>query len=270
MPVVPTQFAQTSPAEVYDRLFVPALFGPWGHTLCELAGVEPGHRVLDVACGTGACAVAVAERLAGTGRVDGLDVNAEMLAVARRKAAPVRWHEGRAEELPFEADTFDRVLSQFAFMFFDDPPQALREMVRILRPGGRLVVAVCDGIDHSPGYAVLTELLHRLFGHEVADAFRAPFALGDRDRLRTIVQEANLTEAEIIRRDGIVRFASVEALVSTERACAWTLGGVLNDDQFSRLLAAAKESLQPFTTPDGSIAFGMPALCLVADAPAAD
>ena len=255
---------------MYDRLFVPALFGPWGDRLCDVAKVQQGQQILDVACGTGACALASARRLDGQGRVVGIDASPEMLAVARRKDAPVEWHEGRAEELPFDNGTFDRVLSQFGLMFFDDQPQALREMSRVLRPHGRLVVAVCDGIDHSPGYAVLTELLHRLFGYEIADAFRAPFALGDRDRLRSILREAGLRAADVIRHDGAVRFASIEAMVSAERACAWTLGGLLDGDQFSRLLAAAQESLQPFSGEDGSVSFGMPALCIVVDSPSAE
>jgi hypothetical protein len=142
-------------------------------------------------------------------------------------------------------------------------------MLRVLRPGGRVVVAVCDGLDHSPGYAVLTELLHRLFGAEVAEAFRAPFALGDRDRLRAIARAADVGAFEDLRVDGTVRFASIEALVSAERACVWTLGGLLDDEQLTRLLDAAEESLAPFATEDGAVAFGMPALCLVVDKPAA-
>ena len=259
----------TAPADVYDQLFVPALFGPWGEALCELADVQPGHDVLDVACGTGACARAATRRLSGRGRVVGLDANPEMLKVARRRAPDVEWREGSAEALPFAAGEFDRVVSQFGFMFFEDPPQALREMRRVVAPGGRLVVAVCDGIDHSPGYAVLTELLHRLFGHDIAEAFRAPFALGDRDRLRTIAHDAGLDSAEILRRDGIVRFDTIADLVAAERACAWTLGGLLDEDQFSRLLEAAQESLLPFTDDNGRVSFTMPALCLVDGYPAA-
>jgi ubiquinone/menaquinone biosynthesis C-methylase UbiE len=267
MSAIRSRAASHSPAEVYDELFVPALFGQWAETVCDLAEIEPGQEVLDVACGTGACALAVAARLQGRGLACGLDPNPDMLAVARAKGSWVEWREGRAEDLPFAAASFDRVVSQFGLMFFDDRPKALREMTRVLRPRGRLVVVVCDGIDHSPGYAVLTELLHRLFGSEVADAFRAPFALGDRDRVRAIARQAGVDAAEIVRRDGTVRFASIDALVSAERACAWTLGGLLEDDEFERLRTAAEESLRPFTADDGSLVFGMPALCLVAAKP---
>jgi ubiquinone/menaquinone biosynthesis C-methylase UbiE len=254
----------TSPAEIYDRLFVPALFAPWGRVLCGLTGVASGQRVLDVGCGTGALTLAAAERVAPGGAVVGLDANPEMLAVARRKPIDVAWHEGRAEALPFDDASFDAVLSQFAMMFFDDSSAALREMRRVLRADARLVVAVCDAVAHSPGYAALAALLDRLFGRPIGDAFRAPFALGDAERLRGICAEAGLADAHIERRDGLVRFASVDAMVSAERACVWTLGGLLDEGQFARLREAAQDALRAFVKADGRIEFTMPALLISA------
>ncbi|MFW5877029.1 MAG: methyltransferase domain-containing protein [Myxococcota bacterium] len=235
--------------------------------ITDVAEVTRGQRVLDVACGTGVLACAAAHRVGSEGSVVGLDPNEAMLAVARRKPTHVEWRAGAAEALPFEDGVFDRVVSQFGFMFFEDKRAALGEAMRVLRPGGRLAFAVCDGLDHSPGYAVFTELLHRLFGPEVAQAFRAPFTLGDRDRLRALCDEAGITGAKVERHDGTVRFDSIASLVSTERACAWTLGGVLDDAQFQRLLDAAEESLRPFATASGTLEFVMPALILTADKP---
>ena len=88
-----------SPAEVYDELFVPALFQQWGAIIAEVAAIEPGQRVLDVACGTGVLSCAAAERVGIGGTVVGLDPNHEMLTVARRKSASIEWHDGRAESL---------------------------------------------------------------------------------------------------------------------------------------------------------------------------
>lgn len=256
--------ATRSPAEIYDEQFVPALFRPWGPVLCEVARIGPGQRALDVGCGTGALTLAVAERVVPGGAVVGLDPNPDMLAAARRKGARVEWRDGRAEALPFADASFDAVVSQFAMMFFDDRVAALREARRVLRPGGRLALAVCDAVERSPGYAALAGVLDRLFGPSVANAFRAPFALGDASLLRALCRDAGLADAQIARRQGTVRFASIDALVSTERACVWTLGGLLDDAQFERLLHEAQGVLRPFVGADGKVAFTMPALLITA------
>lgn len=259
--------ATRSPAEVYEEFFVPALFQQWGSRVAAEAGIGPGERVLDVACGTGVLACAAAERVGLGGAVVGLDPNEEMLAVARRKSAQIEWRAGRAESLPFPDESFDAVVSQFGFMFFEDRPAALREMLRVLRPGGRLAVAVCDSLEHSPGYAAVAELLQRLFGDRVADAFRAPFVLGNPQLLLALCSEAEIAEAKVTRHEGRVRFASIKALISTERACVWTLGGMLDDVQFERLQEEAEQALRPFVTAEGTVDFAMPTLIITASKP---
>jgi ubiquinone/menaquinone biosynthesis C-methylase UbiE len=253
-----------SPAEVYDAQFVPALFAHWGPIVAAEAEVREGDRVLDVACGTGALTIAVADIVGKSGSVVGLDTNPEMLAVARRKPTQIEWLEGRAEALPLPDDSFDAVVSQFGFMFFNDRPQALREMMRVLKPGGRMAVAVCDAVENSSGYGTFALLLDRLFGREVGNAFRAPFSLGDPGRLHEICREAGMESAQIVRRNEKVRFRSIDALVSTERACVWTLGGVLTDDQFERLLRESETCLMPFLIDGGAIEFDMPSLIIKA------
>jgi SAM-dependent methyltransferase len=256
--------ATRSPAEVYEAEFVPALFRPFTATVLDAAAVTPGQRVLDVACGTGVLARAAAARVGLGGAVTGLDANPEMLAVARRLDGSIEWIDGRAEALPQSDASFDAVVSQFGLMFFDDRAAALREMRRVLRPAGRLAVAVCDAVERSPGYGALAALLQTLFGARVADAFRAPFAIGDATVLRAIAAQAGLEGAEVLQRTADVRFGSVDALVSAERACVWTLGGLLDDTQFDALRREARRALASFVQPDGSVAFAMPALVIVA------
>jgi SAM-dependent methyltransferase len=256
--------AARGPADVYDESFVPALFAQWGPVVAEAAGVGRGERVLDVACGTGALTLAVADRVGPAGSVVGLDANPEMLAVARRKPTAIEWVEGRAEAPPLPDASFDAVVSQFGLMFFDDRAGALRQMMRVLRPGGRMAVAVCDAVENSPGYAAFAALLDRLFGTAVGDAFRAPFVLGDPVQLLAIARAAGIGNASVAQHRGAVRFASVASLVATERACAWTLGGLLDEEQFARLLEGAKTELEPFVGAGGSILFDMPALILTA------
>src|SRR5262245_10294831 len=127
---------ERDPAEVYDELFVPALFAQWGPRIAEAVAIRPGQDVLDVGCGTGVLARAAAERAGrgggSGGRVVGLDPNEQMLAVARRKPTAITWQSGRAEALPFDNASFDAVVSQFALMFFESRPTAIAEMLRVL------------------------------------------------------------------------------------------------------------------------------------------
>ncbi len=243
-----------SAAEVYEAFFVPALFQQWTGQMADAAVIRSGQRVLDVACGTGALTRAVAERVGPTGSVVGLDLNEGMLAVARQKAPAIEWRQGRAEALPFADDHFDAVVSQFGLMFFSDQPAALREMARVARPGGRLAVAVWDGLERSPGYAALAALLLRLFGEEVAQSLAAPFSLGDLQVVRRLLAEAGLAGAEITTRPGTARFPSLQDWITTDIK-GWTLADVLDDDQFARLRVEAERDLQRFVRADGTVAF---------------
>lgn len=250
---------ERDPAEVYDELFVPALFEQWGPRIAEAAAIKPGQDVLDVGCGTGVLARAAAERMGPKGRVVGLDPNEQMLAVARRKPTAVTWQLGRAEALPFGDASFDAVVSQFALMFFESKATAIAEMLRVLRPGGRLAIAVWDALERTPGYLVLTELLRELFGSEVAGAMRAPFALGDRHELQRLLAGAGADGIEVKTQPGNASFASVDAMISTERACVWTLGGLLDERQFGLLRGRTRDVLRPFIRSDGSVQFDCPA-----------
>lgn len=250
---------ERDPAEIYDELFVPALFAQWGPRVAGAAAIGPGQRVLDVGCGTGVLARAAAERVGPQGLVVGLDPNAQMLAVARRKPSGVVWQSGAAEALPFDDASFDAVVSQFALMFVESTSVAIAEMLRVLRPGGRLAVAVWDSLDRAPGYRALTELLRDLFGGEIAGAMHAPFTLGDRGRLVRLFADAGAADADVQTQTGTVCFASIDAMINTERACVWTLGGMLNGQQFARLRQGAQGALQPFVRSDGSVQFDCPA-----------
>src|SRR5215475_12553499 len=99
-------------AELYERYLVPPVTLPWAVDLVERVGVETGERVLDVACGTGAVARVVAERVGVGGRVVGVDVNRAMLRVARARLPEFEWREGNVLALPFASGEFDVVFSQ--------------------------------------------------------------------------------------------------------------------------------------------------------------
>ena len=245
-------------AEIYDDFFVPALFGQWAGPLADAAELGEGQRVLDLPCGTGARTREAARRAGGEGRVTGLDLNAGMLSVARRKAPGIDWVEGRAEALPFGEAAFDAVLCQFGLMFFADRVAALREMARVARPGGRIALSVWDRAEASPGYAAMIGLIGEMFGPEAADALRAPFLLGDRDALRALLDEAGLGAVEVRTEAGTARFASVREWVRMD-VRGWTLGAFIDDAGFEALAERAGQEMARFAGPDGRVAFAAPA-----------
>jgi len=249
-------------AEVYERFFVPALFAEWAPRVADVAGILPGRSVLDVACGTGVLTREAARR-AGEAQVVGLDRNEGMLRVARARAPSIQWRQARAEALPYEDGTFDVAVCQFGLMFFEDRARALREMWRVLRPGGRLAVAVWGPLAETPGYAAMTALLDRLFGEHVADELRAPFALGDPGALASVLDAADIPDTRVIGVVGQARFPSLEDWVQTDIR-GWTLSDVLADDDVALLAREAEAHLQPFVE-EGAVRFASPALLAWAD-----
>ena len=253
-----------SPAEVYEELFVPALFQQWASVVADAAEVGLGQERARCRLWHWRSCL----RRSGTSRAErsrcGMDPNEEMLAVARRKDETIEWLMGHAEAIPFPDESFDTVVSQFGLMFFENKATSLREMMRVLRPGGHLAVAVCDCLEHSPGYCRFAELLRTLFDDRVRDAFHAPFVLGDAQALLSLCVEAGIFGAKVTQHHGTVRFASIRALVSTERACVWTLGGLLDDARFEQLAKESEKVLRPFAAADGTLAFAMPSLIVTA------
>jgi SAM-dependent methyltransferase len=255
-----------SAADVYEDFFVPALFREWAPRVAEAGGISAGQHVLDVACGTGVLAREAALRVGPSGAVAGLDRNQGMLAVARRVAPAIEWREGMAESLPFPDEKFDAVVSQFGLMFFEDRVAALMEMMRVLRPGGQLAIAVWDALDRTPGYAAMTALLRRLFGEEIADVLRAPFSLGDTDLLVSLAAMSALAESHIKREFGKARFPSITDWVRTD-VKGWTLAELVDEDQYHVLLQEAERELATFVQSDGSVEFDAPALIMTACKP---
>ena len=250
-------------AEIYDEFFVPALFGAWPPRLADAAGIGSGMRVIDVACGTGILALEAARRAKPDGSVVGIDLNPGMLAVARSKDPSIDWREAAAERLPLPDADADAVVSQFGLMFFADQRQAIREMWRVLRPGGHLVVAVWDKVENAPGYAAVITILDRLFGREIGDLLRAPYSLGDPDALHALFKSAGVTDAKVTRAPGEARFPSIRSWAHTD-VRGWTLADKLDDAQFERFAAEAEVELQQFVTNDGTVQFFHPALIVTA------
>ena len=117
----------------------------WRERTLAMADPRPGERWLDVCCGTGKLSIEIGRRLGENGGVTGLDFNADMLAVAKRAElednlpSPVVWLEGDALSLPFPDESFDGVTIGFGLRNLPDYDEGIREMRRVLKPGGRWI-----------------------------------------------------------------------------------------------------------------------------------
>lgn len=240
-------------AEAYESLFVPALFREWAGLLVEHAGVRSGQRVLDVACGTGIVARTAADLTGEPGAMTGLDLNEAMLTVARRLRPDIEWRHGDAAELPFPEDSFDVVLCQSGLMFFPDVPKALREMARVVVPGGGTVaVQVWDRRESQPAYAPFIEVAARHAGPEAIDLLSTYFNRGDLDELTTALASVGLTGSRTRTETTILRFPSVDAFVTTE-VNSTPLAERLSEDVLRMIVDDSREALRSFGVEGGGV-----------------
>lgn len=165
------------------------------------AKVEPGMRVLDIACGTGEPSITIARLLQGSGEVIGVDISSGPLAVATARAkqhglSNVRFQEADVHHLPFPDNNFDRITSRLGVMFFADLPKALREMHRVLKPGGR-VALLAWGKFAQPYFATtIGTVLKILPDLEMSPAGKSMNRFGTADVLGRQLREAGFSQVE--------------------------------------------------------------------------
>jgi len=155
----------------FNRLASCGLDQRWRKEALILGGIQPGQRVLDVCSGTGDLAILVAKRQNGSAAVVGIDMNREMLTYAQQKQRSQRldidWLQADAQKLPFSSESFDCVMIGFSTRNLSDLMQGLREMVRVLRPHGRLIILE-TGYPRHPlvriGYQTFLLTFGRLIG----------------------------------------------------------------------------------------------------------
>ncbi|UCG23679.1 MAG: methyltransferase domain-containing protein [Chloroflexota bacterium] len=254
---------ESDDAEIFENLFVPTLFGPWAPQVADAAGITAGDRVLDVGCGTGILAREAVVRVGSTGSVTGLDLNEGMLAVARRTRPDVDWRLGDAQELPFDDESFDVVVSQFALMYFPDRVAALKEMKRVLAPEGRLAIAVWGPFERATGYVTLAEIATPHAGDDATNILKAPHVLGDEGKLASLFDGAGFASLDINLRGGFYTQSSIDLFVEAEVKGS-PLEGLFDEESFQAFLEEASKGLQPFLSSNGEIVVPMDAIIVTA------
>jgi ubiquinone/menaquinone biosynthesis C-methylase UbiE len=250
-------------AELYERYLVPAITGVWAADLVRRAALQPGECVLDVACGTGIVARLGAEQVGAQGAVVGLDLNTAMLAVARALPAPlgpiITWTEASALAMPFPDATFDVVLCQLGLQFFPDRPQALRDMRRVLVPGGRVLLSVFGPLAHNPAPQALAEALERHVGSHASAIKRAEHDLEDPAALDDLVSGAGFAAVTIETTTQHIHFPSSREYVRIQFAATplATLMQEIPRDQQAALseavIADVSEALRSYCGDDGLV-----------------
>ncbi|GIK98755.1 MAG: ubiquinone/menaquinone biosynthesis methyltransferase [Alphaproteobacteria bacterium] len=196
----------TTPAESYQRYFVPSIAAPVADDLMSVADLRPGERVLDVACGTGVLTRLAAARVGAGGAVAGLDPNAGMLAVARSQTPPglsIDWRQASAESMPLPDAAFDVVLCQMGLQFVPDKPAALREMRRVLDAGGRTFITVPG--PKPPPFAIMTDALARHLGAQAAAFSDLVFSMHDADEIAGLMRDAGFRGVDVRSRPKTLR-----------------------------------------------------------------
>lgn len=184
-------------AELYER-YSGRIMVPWIDSLIELSDLQPGERVLDLACGTGKVARLAAVGVGSSGSVVGLDLNAAMLATARDvppsdSGAAIEWREGDATHLPFEDATFDIVLCSQGLQYFPDRTAALREIRRVLVTGGRLVLSVWGPLQDNPFQSAVYGALGSHLGIEGVGGF----VLGDAQEVHSLIADEGFRDVSV-------------------------------------------------------------------------
>ncbi len=250
-----TETFQITPqqAEAYESLFVPALFAQWTAPMIDIAGIARGQQVLDVACGTGVLARAAADRVGGAGAVVGVDLNPAMLAVAARVRPDLEWREADAADLPFADGRFDAVLCQSALFFFPDVVGALREMARVVRPGGVVAVQTYAALPDQPGFGDLATVVARHAPPEAMHLVDTYWSQGDLPTLRATLEEVGVSVVETRTRLGTAMYGSVANLVEIEIR-GTPLVDRLTEEQIEQIVAESRAVLGRYRTADGQLA----------------
>ena len=188
-------------ADRYQSVLVPVIFEPWAREVIRRAAPRAWEHILDLGCGTGVVIRLVAELAPAPVGLTGADHSPEMLNVARslavRSGLEADWVEADAAVLPFENYRFDLAFCQQALQFFPDRPAALRELRRVLKPGGRLFFSVQRELDVNPMLKAQAAALNAHVGEEAAAAVRAICSLPDGVELRALFEDAGFEDVEV-------------------------------------------------------------------------
>jgi ubiquinone/menaquinone biosynthesis C-methylase UbiE len=223
-------------AETYERVHAPRLAEP-AHDLVALAAPPPGGRVLDVGTGTGVAAQAGEAAVDDSGLTIGIDASLRMLAIGHRARPKLRFAAASAIDLPFRDGTFDVVTANFVISHFTKYQTALYDMIRVLRPGGRLAVSSWsdkrDELQRTWGEMVETVVPREMLQPVWAAAAPWHERFTDRAKLEEALLDAGLRHVRTEPREYHFRYSLEEYVSGLE---IWATGrfvrGMLGEERW--------------------------------------
>lgn len=237
---------------VHEQYLVPAIFAQWASRVAEIAEIDLGHRVLDVACGTGTLARAVLLETGLTGKVIGLDSNELMLASAQAQSRGIEWQLGDASAMPFENNQFDRVMCQFALMFITNRVALIKEMLRVCKLDGLVVLATWGPLHKGGAYDALINLVDKQLGSHAALKLSSPWALGKTGVMDALLLASGVNEYECHQRVGNASYPSMRAFIETHLRLAGEFNK-LDEQSLERIFSTADTELHRFLAPGGQL-----------------
>ena len=237
---------------MHEQYLVPAIYAQWAGRVAEIAEVDIGQHVLDVACGTGTLARAIQLETGLSGKIIGLDNNKEMLASAQAHSRGIEWRLGDATAMPFTKNRFDRVMCQFALMFISNRVAVIKEMLRVCKPDGLVILATWGPLHHGGAYEVLINLVRRHLGSRAALKLSSPWALGKPGVMDALLLTSGVNDYECHQRVGQASYPSVRAFVEAHLRLADEFKN-LSEQSLEEIYNAANMELRPFLATGGQL-----------------
>jgi len=228
--------------------------------MLELSVPQPGERVLELACGPGSVGLAAAELVGPGGEVVLSDVVPEMTSIAAARAEALGLGNVISRELDLESidepdGSYDVVLCREGLMFASDPASAAREIRRVLRPGGRVALAVWGSRERNPWLGVVFDAVSAQLGAPVPPpGVPGPFSLDDPNRLARLLSDACLEGVAVSELPVPLRTGSFDEWWTRTSSLAGPLAKMLEslpEDGAAALRARLQDAVRPYETPTG-------------------
>ncbi len=253
-------------AAAYDQRLVPWLFEHWADRLVTAAEPGPAAKVLDLACGTGLLVRVLLGRLGDDAHVHGVDADPSMLSYASRRTTDrrVSWHQADATRIPIDTSTLDLVVCNQGLQFFAEPASVLAEVSRVLRPGGRLALAVWGPLAHNPWPKALSVALAVELGDDARLGTESVCGLGNPGQVRRLLTTARFDGIEAVEVRLTATHPVVREAIDGQLAALPSAGTIdaLGPGRRDRIIDTMAHSLREWTDVDGALA--VPSSCVLA------